>query len=162
HRAPPERPVLVRGEPHGARLHALLGVLRGRRRRAGVRVHGDDRHRPSLVGPSRGDRVRGRRRRLPPVAADVRRSNAIDGRAVVAIIITQPVTRIAPGVGGNDDSKSNAGEIATLAAPELPAGSLVLVSQPEAVPLFEHYLGPNLRYGDPRGPATDPTVMDWR
>src|SRR5207237_2613422 len=69
---------------------------------------------------------------------------------------------ISPGVHIPTDAKSNAGTIGTLMSAELPAGSLVLVSQPEAVPLFEHYLGPNLRYGDPRGLVSDPEVMDWR
>jgi len=36
------------------------------------------------------------------------------------------------------------------------------VSQPEAVPLFAHYLGDGYRYADPRGFVDDPRVMDWR
>ena len=81
---------------------------------------------------------------------------------VIALLVTQPFTRISPGIGIGRNSKSNAGSVAELVAPELPSGSVVLVSQPEAVPLFAHYLGDGLRYADPRGPVSDPTVMDWR
>jgi hypothetical protein len=81
---------------------------------------------------------------------------------VVAVLVTQPFTRISPGIGVDRDSKSNAGGIAALVGSEVPDGSLVLVSQPEAVPLFEHYLGGRLRYADPRGIVSDPQVMDWR
>jgi len=82
--------------------------------------------------------------------------------AVIALLITQPFTRISPGIGISKDSKSNAGSVAALVRPALPEGSLVLVSQPEAVPLFAHYLGDGYRYADPRGPVDDPHVMDWR
>ena len=81
---------------------------------------------------------------------------------IVAVLIIQPFTRISPGIGIPRDSKSNAGEIAALLHQDLPAGSLVLVSQPEAVPLMEHYLGGGYRDADPRGFVTDPQVMDWR
>ena len=81
---------------------------------------------------------------------------------VVAVLVTQPFTRISPGIGIERDSKSNAGAIATMVRPEIPARSLVLVTQPEAVPLVEHYLGSGLTYADPRGVVADPQVMDWR
>jgi hypothetical protein len=81
---------------------------------------------------------------------------------IAALLIVQPFTRISPGIGIPKASKSNARVVAEVFKGALPAGSLVLVSQPEAVPLFEYYLGANLRYADPRGPVSDPTVMDWR
>jgi 4-amino-4-deoxy-L-arabinose transferase-like glycosyltransferase len=82
--------------------------------------------------------------------------------AVIALLVTQPFTRISPGLGIAKDSKSNAGSIAALVQPALPSGSLVLASQPEAVPLFAHYLGAGYLYADPRGVVDDPQVMDWR
>jgi hypothetical protein len=81
---------------------------------------------------------------------------------IAALLILQPVTRISPGIGITKTSKSNAREIAATLKDDLPAGSLVLVTQAEAVPLFAHYLGGALRYADPRGLVDDPNVMDWR
>jgi hypothetical protein len=81
---------------------------------------------------------------------------------VITLLVTQPFTRISPGIGVARDSKSNAGSVMPLVKPQLPEGSLVLVSQPEAVPLVEHYLGGGYRYADPRGLVGDPQVMDWR
>jgi uncharacterized membrane protein len=82
--------------------------------------------------------------------------------AIAALLILQPITRISPGIGIGKTSKSNAGFIASTLADELPPGTLVLVTQAEAVPLFAHYLGSGLRYADPRGLVDDPNVMDWR
>jgi hypothetical protein len=82
--------------------------------------------------------------------------------AIAALLIVQPLTRISPGVGVPEESKSNAHLIGAAIRPDLPKRSLVLVSQPEAVPLFAFYLGPDLRYADPTGLVDDPTVMDWR
>jgi hypothetical protein len=81
---------------------------------------------------------------------------------IAALLILQPVTRISPGIGIPSTAKSNAKAIATTLEDDLPAGSLVLVTQAEAVPLFRHYLGAGLRYADPRGLVGDPQVMDWR
>lgn len=86
----------------------------------------------------------------------------VSALVVIALLVTQPFTRISPGLGIGKDSKSNAGSIAGLVRAELPPNSLVLVSQPEAVPLFAQYLGNGYRYGDPRGLVTDAHVMDWR
>jgi hypothetical protein len=81
---------------------------------------------------------------------------------IAALLILQPVTRISPGIGIDTTSKSNAKALVKDVVDDLPPGSLVLVTQAEAVPLLAHYLGPDYRYADPRGIVGDPNVMDWR
>ena len=39
---------------------------------------------------------------------------------------------------------------------------MVIVAQPEAVPLFASQLGPGFTYASPTGPLDDPSLMDWR
>ena len=90
------------------------------------------------------------------------RGLGIAALVLTAIVVVQPFTRISPGIGIPPTSKSNAGALADAVRAEIPPGSLVLVAQPEAVPLFAHYLGSSYRYADPRGIVDDPTVMDWR
>jgi hypothetical protein len=81
--------------------------------------------------------------------------------ALAAVLILQPVTRL-HGLPLPRDAKSNARAVAEAAAPRLAPGDLVIVAQPEAVPLFRAELGPGLTYADPTGRIGDPTVMDWR
>lgn len=84
------------------------------------------------------------------------------GAAFVAgVLIIQPVTRL-NGYPLPRDAKSNARDIAEVFAPRLAPGDIVVVAQPEAVPLLRIELGPDLVYADPTGRATDPTTMDWR
>ena len=59
-------------------------------------------------------------------------------------------------------NKSNADVIAGEVGGRLRPGDYVLSLQPEQVPLLHYYLPPGLRYADPRGPVSDPRVMDWR
>lgn len=40
-------------------------------------------------------------------------------------------------------------------------GDLVLVGQPEQVPVVNYYMPPGLRYGNTIGPVADPRYMDW-
>lgn len=60
------------------------------------------------------------------------------------------------------DSKSNVAAVVHHVRHELPAGSLVLSTQPEQVPTIAYYLPHVTRYGTPLGPTADPHVVDWR
>jgi hypothetical protein len=55
------------------------------------------------------------------------------------------------------DMRDVAGELAGYMHP----GDLVVVAQPEQVPLAWYYLPAGLRYADPTGPARDPQSMNW-
>jgi hypothetical protein len=57
--------------------------------------------------------------------------------------------------------KSNVRAVAA-AAGALPAGTLVLSTQPEQVPLLDYYLRGELSFETPLGPVRDARVMDWR
>ena len=86
----------------------------------------------------------------------------IGALAVAAVLILQPITRLEGTFRVPADAKSNAHAVAERMAPRLAPGDLVLVAQPEAVPLLHHELGDDLTYADPTGIVEDPTVMDWR
>jgi hypothetical protein len=81
--------------------------------------------------------------------------------AVAAILVLQPITRLS-GLPLPRDAKSNARAVAELVGPRLEPGDVVVVAQPEAVPLFAAELGDGYRYASPTGPLDDPTLMDWR
>jgi hypothetical protein len=81
--------------------------------------------------------------------------------AIAAVLVLQPITRL-NGLPLPRDVKSNAREIAAQVAPRLAPGDLVVVAQPEAVPLFRAELGGGFTYADPMGLADDPELMDWR
>jgi mannosyltransferase len=55
------------------------------------------------------------------------------------------------------DMRDVAGEI----APRLHQGDLVVVGQPEQVPLAWYYLPGGLRFADTTGPTSDPQSMNW-
>ncbi len=55
------------------------------------------------------------------------------------------------------DVRDIGGEMSTLVHP----GDLVIVGQPEQVPLTWYYLPPGLRYANTIGPVNDPRYMDW-
>jgi hypothetical protein len=57
--------------------------------------------------------------------------------------------------------KSDMRDIAGETTPYLHAGDLVIVGQPEQVPLAWYYLPSSLRYADPTGLSTDPQSMNW-
>jgi hypothetical protein len=57
--------------------------------------------------------------------------------------------------------KSNMRDVAGEMAPLVHPGDLVIVTQPEAVPLAWYYLPAGLRYANPVGPVRDPRYMDW-
>lgn len=57
--------------------------------------------------------------------------------------------------------KSDMREVAARLGPHLRAGDMVLVTQPEQVPLTWYYFGRGLRYTTALGPDRHPTYMDW-
>jgi hypothetical protein len=81
--------------------------------------------------------------------------------AIAALLVLQPITRL-NGLPMPRDAKSNARDIAAQVGPRLAPGDLVVVAQPEAVPLFRAELGGGFTYADPTGLADAPTLMDWR
>jgi hypothetical protein len=59
-------------------------------------------------------------------------------------------------------NKSNAADLGKTATPQLRAGDLVVVMQPEQTPLIDYHLPVRgLRYATPLGSVKDPAVMDW-
>ncbi|HUF85165.1 MAG TPA: glycosyltransferase family 39 protein, partial [Acidimicrobiia bacterium] len=78
---------------------------------------------------------------------------------LATILILQPFTRLG-GLPLPRDAKSNARDVAATVAPRLAPGDVVLVAQPEAVPLFATELGEGFRYVSPTGPVEDPLLMD--
>ncbi len=57
--------------------------------------------------------------------------------------------------------KSDMRDIAGELAPKLHQDDLVIVGQPEQVPLAWYYLPSGLRYADPTGASKDPQSMNW-
>jgi mannosyltransferase len=58
-------------------------------------------------------------------------------------------------------NKSDMRDVAGEISPYLRQGDMVLVAQPEQVPLAWYYLPAGLRYSDTTGPARDPQSMNW-
>jgi hypothetical protein len=81
--------------------------------------------------------------------------------AIAALLVLQPVSRLG-GLPLPRDAKSNARAVARHMVPRLADGDVVIVAQPEAVPLFRGELGAGFVYADPTGVVEDPTMMDWR
>jgi hypothetical protein len=57
--------------------------------------------------------------------------------------------------------KSNMRNIVTEVNPRLERGTLVIVGQPEQVPLAWYYLPGGMRFADPMGPTSDPRMLNW-
>ncbi len=57
--------------------------------------------------------------------------------------------------------KSDMRDVAAEMAPRLHTGDLVIVGQPEQVPLAWYYLPAGLRFADTTGPSHDPQSMNW-
>jgi len=57
--------------------------------------------------------------------------------------------------------KSNMRNIATEVNPRLKPGTLVIVGQPEQVPLAWYYLPGGMRFADPMGATSDPRMLNW-
>ncbi len=82
--------------------------------------------------------------------------------AVTAVLILQPFTRIEGNLHHPVDAKSNAADVADEFGTRVEAGDVVVVAQPEAVPLLSWYLGDEPTYADPNGVVAEPGLMDWR
>ena len=94
-----------------------------------------------IVGPllaRRRSRTRARRRRRHRRGRDRR-----------ALLILQPMTRLNGYPMPRGTPRATPGPSPRRSAPRLVAGDLVVVAQPEAVPLFRSQLGPGFRYADP-------------
>lgn len=86
---------------------------------------------------------------------------------VVALVLgvalwLQPFTRVSGNFEIDAHGKSDARAVAARLDQILEPGDVVLVAQPEAVPLFAHYLGDDLRYATLWGEVAEPDIMDWR
>ena len=90
----------------------------------------------------------------------------------VLLVVARAPSRMAPigrgGAGrgvllaGPPAAKSNARAVAASVAPSVRAGDLVVVTQPEQVPVLHRYLPAGVRYLTPLGPPADPSLTDWR
>ncbi len=65
-------------------------------------------------------------------------------------------------VDGAASQKSNVRAVAEGVAPSLAPGDLVISTQPEQIPVLDHYLPSGLRYATLWGTVTDVGVTDWR
>jgi mannosyltransferase len=59
-------------------------------------------------------------------------------------------------------ARSNVRAVAVSAGINLRPGDLVISTQPEQVPVLQHYLPAGVQYLTPLGRPRDPSVMDWR
>jgi hypothetical protein len=57
--------------------------------------------------------------------------------------------------------KSDVRDIAATLRSQLHPGDLVIVGQPEQVPVVNYYMPPGLRYANTIGPVADPRYMNW-
>lgn len=75
----------------------------------------------------------------------------------------QPLARLDGGVTIDRHGKSDGKQVAAMLDQRLGAGDLVIVAQPEAVPLFDLYMAADVRFATLYGGVLDdPMVMDWR
>jgi mannosyltransferase len=63
---------------------------------------------------------------------------------------------------GPPAAKSNARAVAVSVAQSVRPGDLVVVTQPEQVPVLYRYLPPGVEYLTPLGHPADPSLTDWR
>lgn len=82
---------------------------------------------------------------------------------VIAVALwVQPMTRLQGNLDVDPAGKSDAKALAASIDRRLDDGDLVIVAQPEAVPLFAHYMEDDVRFATMWGEADRPMVMDWR
>lgn len=82
---------------------------------------------------------------------------------VGAALWIQPLARLDGGLAIETHAKSDGRAVAAALDEHLAAGDLVIVAQPEAVPLFAHYLDRDVRFATLYGGELEtPRVMDWR
>ena len=97
---------------------------------------------------------------LGPLLVLVALALARSGRGGVAALAGLVVLGLVP--LGRAEPKSNVAAVAAQLAGVVRPGDVVLSSQMEQVPLLRYELGADLRYVDPTGLVSDPTVADWR
>ena len=83
---------------------------------------------------------------------------------VVAVgLWVQPLARLEGGLRIEPHGKSDGRALAAELDTQLAQGDLVIVAQPEAVPLFDLYMDRDVRFATVYGGVIDdPQVMDWR
>ena len=79
------------------------------------------------------------------------------GLAVIVLIIAFNFDAASFVASYKSDLRDVNGELGS----RLHAQDLVVVAQPEQMPLAEYYLPAGLRYASTIGPVTDPTYMNW-
>jgi hypothetical protein len=86
---------------------------------------------------------------------------------VLLVLARRPAWMIAPLLAamllvGSPVTKSNARAVAVSAAQSARPGDLVVVTQPEQVPVLYRYLPAGVTYLTPLGEPADPALTDWR
>lgn len=86
---------------------------------------------------------------------------------VIALVLAvalwvQPLTRLDGGIRFDSNAKSDAKALAASIDRRLSDGDLVIVAQPEAVPLFAYYVQDDVRFATLWGEVDKPMIMDWR
>lgn len=82
---------------------------------------------------------------------------------VLAVALwVQPLTRVDGTIRFEPQAKSDAKALASAIDRRLGDGDLVIVAQPEAVPLFAHYVERDVRFATLWGEVDSPELMDWR
>ena len=87
----------------------------------------------------------------PVLLVVVRRSHAVVAALVAAAVLVGPAA-----------AKSNARAVAVSVAQSVRPGDLVVVTQPEQVPVLHRYLPAGVDYLTPLGEPADPALTDWR
>jgi mannosyltransferase len=96
---------------------------------------------------------------VPPLLLLVAAGLAYTGR--LGLIAALVIAIVWAGDGAPTE-KSNVREISEVVGPSLRPGDLVVVTQPEQVPVLAFYLPEGLRYATLWGPVEDAGVTDWR
>jgi mannosyltransferase len=85
---------------------------------------------------------------------------------VLLVLARRPAWAVAPMLAvllfAPQVAKSNARAVAASVAQSVRAGDLVVVTQPEQVPVLHRYLPAGVRYLTPLGAPADPSLTDWR
>jgi hypothetical protein len=86
---------------------------------------------------------------------------------VLLVLARRPAWAVAPLLAlmllvGSPATKSNARAVAVSAAQSVRPGDLVVVTQPEQVPVLHRYLPAGVTYLTPLGRPADPSLTDWR
>ena len=86
---------------------------------------------------------------------------------VLLVLARRPAWAVAPLLAamvlvGPAAAKSNARAVAVSVAQSVRPGDLVVVTQPEQVPVLHRYLPAGVEYLTPLGHPADPSLTDWR